>query len=67
MEQPESLGIHLGEIEIYAKRERCNSGLAFGGNDPNNILLVPASGVIAERLERRLERQSGADQKRQLT
>ena len=63
MEQPESLGIHLGEIEIYAKREQCNSGLAFGGNDPN-ILLVPASGVIAERLERRLERQSGADQKR---
>jgi hypothetical protein len=47
MEQPESLGIHLGEIEIYAKRERCNSGLAFGGNDPNDILLVPASGVIA--------------------
>jgi hypothetical protein len=47
MEQPESLGIHLGEIEIYAKRERCNSGLALGGNDPNDILLVPASGVIA--------------------
>jgi len=25
------------------------------------------AGVVAERLERRLERQSGADQKRQLT
>jgi 1-aminocyclopropane-1-carboxylate deaminase len=27
------LGAHLGgEVELYAKREDCNSGLAFGGN-----------------------------------
>src|SRR5258705_11642281 len=27
------LGAHLGgKVELYAKREDCNSGLAFGGN-----------------------------------
>ncbi len=26
------LSKHLGDVEIYAKREDCNSGLAFGGN-----------------------------------
>jgi len=27
------LSAHLGgEVELYAKREDCNSGLAFGGN-----------------------------------
>ncbi|MBV8925416.1 MAG: pyridoxal-phosphate dependent enzyme, partial [Bradyrhizobium sp.] len=27
------LSAHLGgKVEIYAKREDCNSGLAFGGN-----------------------------------
>src|SRR5260221_11887069 len=29
----ERLGAHLGgRVELYAKREDCNSGLAFGGN-----------------------------------
>ena len=33
IEKLERLGQHLGgEIEIHAKREDCNSGLAFGGN-----------------------------------
>lgn len=33
IEKLERLSAHLGgEIEIYAKREDCNSGLAFGGN-----------------------------------
>jgi 1-aminocyclopropane-1-carboxylate deaminase len=33
IEKLERLSAHLGgEVEIYAKREDCNSGLAFGGN-----------------------------------
>ncbi len=33
IEKLERLSAHLGDnIEIYAKREDCNSGLAFGGN-----------------------------------
>ncbi|APG93347.1 1-aminocyclopropane-1-carboxylate deaminase [Sinorhizobium americanum] len=33
IEKLERLGKHLGgKVEIYAKREDCNSGLAFGGN-----------------------------------
>ena len=33
IEKLERLSQHLGgEVEIYAKREDCNSGLAFGGN-----------------------------------
>src|SRR6202158_3128340 len=33
LEKLERLGAHLGgKVELYAKREDCNSGLAFGGN-----------------------------------
>lgn len=33
---------HLGDdVEIYAKREDCNSGLAFGGNKTRNIRIRP--------------------------
>src|SRR6202049_980856 len=33
IEKLERLGAHLGgQVELYAKREDCNSGLAFGGN-----------------------------------
>src|SRR3984893_4918412 len=33
IERLERLGAHLGgKVELYAKREDCNSGLAFGGN-----------------------------------
>src|SRR3979490_205987 len=33
VEKLERLGAHLGsKVELYAKREDCNSGLAFGGN-----------------------------------
>src|SRR5437763_16610880 len=33
IEKLERLGVHLGgKVELYAKREDCNSGLAFGGN-----------------------------------
>src|ERR1700693_142974 len=33
IEKLNRLGVHLGgKVELYAKREDCNSGLAFGGN-----------------------------------
>ncbi len=33
IEKLDRLSQHLGgEVEIYAKREDCNSGIAFGGN-----------------------------------
>src|SRR5258707_14002440 len=33
IEKLERLGAHLGgKVELYAKREDCNLGLAFGGN-----------------------------------
>ena len=33
IEKLDRLSVHLGsKVEIYAKREDCNSGLAFGGN-----------------------------------
>ena len=33
IEKLQRLSAHLGnQVEIYAKREDCNSGLAFGGN-----------------------------------
>src|SRR3990170_7725353 len=33
IEKLERLSTHLGgQVELYAKREDCNSGLAFGGN-----------------------------------
>src|SRR4051794_41313924 len=37
------LGDHLGgKVELYAKREDCNSGLAFGGNKTRKLeYLVP--------------------------
>jgi 1-aminocyclopropane-1-carboxylate deaminase len=37
------LSAHLGgEVELYAKREDCNSGLAFGGNKTRKLeYLIP--------------------------
>src|SRR5258707_8286036 len=33
IEKLDRLGAHLGgKVELYAKREDCNSGLAYGGN-----------------------------------
>ena len=33
IEKLERLSVHLGgAVQIYAKRDDCNSGLAFGGN-----------------------------------
>ncbi len=43
IEKLERLSAHLGDnIEIYAKREDCNSGLAFGGNKVRKLeYIVP--------------------------
>ncbi|MGH8859441.1 MAG: pyridoxal-phosphate dependent enzyme, partial [Polaromonas sp.] len=37
------LSAHLGgKVELYAKREDCNSGLAFGGNKTRKLeYLIP--------------------------
>ncbi|PZV37137.1 1-aminocyclopropane-1-carboxylate deaminase [Mesorhizobium kowhaii] len=47
IEKLDRLGKHLGgKVEIYAKREDCNSGLAFGGNKLRKLeYIVP--GAIA--------------------
>ncbi len=38
IETLDRLGKHLGgKVEIYAKREDCNSGLAFGGASSNTL------------------------------
>jgi 1-aminocyclopropane-1-carboxylate deaminase len=43
MEKLDRLSAHLGgKVEIYAKREDCNSGLAFGGNNVRKLeYLIP--------------------------
>ena len=43
IEKLERLSVHLdGNVEIYAKREDCNSGLAFGGNKVRKLeYIVP--------------------------
>src|SRR5919198_6162248 len=43
IEKLSRLSAHLGgKVEIYAKREDCNSGLAFGGNKIRKLeYLVP--------------------------
>ena len=38
----ERLGAHLGGVNIWAKRDDCNAGLAFGGNKVRKLeYLVP--------------------------
>jgi 1-aminocyclopropane-1-carboxylate deaminase len=43
IEKLERLSKHLGgNVELYAKREDCNSGLAFGGNKIRKLeYLIP--------------------------
>src|SRR4026207_1757017 len=45
IEKLERLSAHLGgRVEIFAKRDDCNSGLAFGGNKARKLeYLVPAA------------------------
>ena len=40
---PNRLSAHLGgKVHLYAKREDCNSGLAFGGNQTRQVAAVAA-------------------------
>src|SRR5215204_7308260 len=43
IEKLERLSAHLGgQVDLYAKREDCNSGLAFGGNKTRKLeYLIP--------------------------
>ena len=46
IEKLERLSAHLGgKVEIYAKREDCNSGLAFGGNKLHAGEIIKLPGV----------------------
>src|SRR5947199_4457718 len=53
----ERLSEHLGgEVEIWAKREDCNSGLAYGGNKTRKLEYLvadPGAGLRHARLDRR--------------
>ena len=55
IEKLERLTQHLGgKVELYAKREDCNSGLAFGGNKLRKLeYIIPdaiASGMMYSSL-----------------
>lgn len=39
------LSAHLGGVQIYAKREDCNSGLAFGGNKVRKLEYLAADAL----------------------
>jgi 1-aminocyclopropane-1-carboxylate deaminase len=48
IEKLERLSTHLGgEIELYAKREDCNSGLAFGGNKVRKLEYIVPDAIAA--------------------
>jgi len=56
----ERLSQHLGGAQVWAKREDCNSGLAFGGNKTRKLeYIVPD--VLAEGADILLSRIMGAD------
>jgi 1-aminocyclopropane-1-carboxylate deaminase len=44
------LSKHLGgKVQIYAKREDCNSGLAFGGNKIRKLEYIVPDAIASER------------------
>ena len=49
IEKLERLSAHLGgRVELFAKREDCNSGLAFGGNKVRKLeYIVPDASKIS--------------------
>ncbi|MEL7185414.1 MAG: 1-aminocyclopropane-1-carboxylate deaminase [Pseudomonadota bacterium] len=48
IEKLERLSRHLGgEVELYAKREDCNSGLAFGGNKIRKLEYIVPDAIAA--------------------
>jgi len=49
IEKLDRLGKHLGgKVEIYAKREDCNSGLAFGGNKLRKLEYIIPDAIAAK-------------------
>lgn len=48
IEKMERLSAHLGgDVELYAKREDCNSGLAFGGNKIRKLEYIIPDAIAA--------------------
>ena len=48
IEKMERLSAHLGgDVELYAKREDCNSGLAFGGNKVRKLEYIIPDAIAA--------------------
>src|SRR5260370_42271813 len=48
IEKLDRLGGHLGgKVELYAKREDCNSGLAFGGNKLRKLEYIVPDGIAS--------------------
>src|SRR6201981_1647301 len=41
----ERLSAHLGGASVWAKREDCNSGIAYGGNKPRKLEYLVADAV----------------------
>lgn len=49
IEKLDRLGKHLGgKVEIYAKREDCNSGLAFGGNKLRKLEYIVPDAIASD-------------------
>ncbi|CCV09293.1 1-aminocyclopropane-1-carboxylate deaminase (fragment) [Mesorhizobium metallidurans STM 2683] len=49
VEKLDRLGKHLGgKVEIYAKREDCNSGLAFGGNKLRKLEYIIPDAIASD-------------------
>ena len=50
LEKLERLSAHLGgAVEIYAKREDCNSGLAYGGNKLRKLEYIIPDAIAGGR------------------
>jgi 1-aminocyclopropane-1-carboxylate deaminase len=48
IEKLERLSAHLGgKVELFAKREDCNSGLAFGGNKVRKLEYIVPDAIAA--------------------
>uniref|UniRef100_UPI00178353BF pyridoxal-phosphate dependent enzyme n=1 Tax=Mesorhizobium mediterraneum TaxID=43617 RepID=UPI00178353BF len=49
IEKLDRLGKHLGgKVKIYAKREDCNSGLAFGGNKLRKLEYIIPDAIASD-------------------
>ena len=50
----ERLSAHLGGTPVWAKREDCNSGIAYGGNKTRKLEYLVADALAREAKNRRL-------------